>query len=65
VDFALEGIHDTALYDYARLEPHMTFSGPAIIEDTGCTIVVHPGNSVRVDHLGNLHITIGTDRAAA
>lgn len=59
VDFALEGIHDTAIYDYAGLEPQMSFSGPAIIEDAGSTVVVHPGNQVRVDRLGNLHITLG------
>lgn len=59
VDFALEGIHDTAIYDYARLEPQMSFSGPAIIEDAGSTVVVHPGNQVLVDRLGNLHITLG------
>jgi len=59
VDFALEGIHDTAIYDYARMEPQMSFSGPAIIEDAGSTVVVHPGNQVLVDRLGNLHITLG------
>ncbi|MDY7534034.1 hydantoinase/oxoprolinase family protein [Pseudomonas sp. Bout1] len=59
VDFALEGTHDTAIYDYARLEPQMSFSGPAIIEDAGSTVVVHPGNQVLVDRLGNLHITLG------
>ena len=35
----------------------MTFKGPAIIEDSGTTIVVHPSNVVQVDRLGNLHIT--------
>ena len=58
VDFALEGVHQAALYDYALLEPHMTFCGPAIVEDAGTTVVIHPGNHVRVDYLGNLHITL-------
>jgi N-methylhydantoinase A len=40
------------------LEPGMTFVGPAIIEDSGTTIVVHPNNDVSVDRLGNIHITI-------
>lgn len=57
VDYALEGIHQAAIYDYAQLEPNMTFKGPAIIEDSGTTIVVHPSNVVQVDRLGNLHIT--------
>ncbi|MFP3515271.1 hydantoinase/oxoprolinase family protein [Pseudomonas sp. SIMBA_077] len=58
VDFALEGVHQATLYDYAQLEPHMTFFGPAIVEDSGTTVVIHPKNHVRVDHLGNLHITL-------
>ncbi|WQG60103.1 hypothetical protein RHM66_26305 [Pseudomonas sp. RTB3] len=64
MDFALEGIHDTAIYDYALLEPQMHFSGPAIIEDAGSTVVVHPGNQVSVDRLGNLHITLTQEGAA-
>lgn len=58
VDYAQEGVHEAALYDYALLEPLMTFFGPAIVEDAGSTVVVHPGNRVRVDRLGNLHIMI-------
>jgi N-methylhydantoinase A len=58
VDYALEGIHEAVIYDNAKLEPGMTFTGPAIIEDSGTTIVVHPNNGVSVDRLGNIHITI-------
>lgn len=58
VDYAQEGIHEASLYDYALLEPLMTFFGPAIVEDAGTTVVVHPGNRVQVDRLGNLHIMI-------
>lgn len=58
VDYAQEGIHEATLYDYALLEPLMTFTGPAIVEDAGTTVVVHPGNLVQVDRLGNLHILI-------
>ena len=36
----------------------MCFDGPAVIEDAGTTVLVHPGNHVHVDPLGNLHITI-------
>jgi len=56
VDYALEGIHKAAIYDGARLEPGMSFSGPAIVEDAGSTVVVHPGNKVEVDGYGNIHI---------
>ncbi|AZF53413.1 N-methylhydantoinase A [Pseudomonas sp. R4-34-07] len=58
VDYAQEGIHEASLYDYSLLEPLMTFFGPAIVEDAGTTVVVHPGNRVHVDRLGNLHIMI-------
>lgn len=58
VDYAQDGVHEARLYDYDLLEPLMTFSGPAIVEDAGTTVVVHPGNRVQVDHLGNLHIMI-------
>jgi len=58
VDYALEGIHEAVIYDNARLEPGMSFDGPAIIEDSGTTIVVHPRNGVSVDRLGNIHIVI-------
>lgn len=58
VDYAQEGLHEARLYDYDLLEPLMSFSGPAIVEDAGTTVVVHPGNRVHVDRLGNLHIMI-------
>lgn len=58
VDYAQDGVHEATLYDYDLLEPLMTFFGPAIVEDAGTTVVVHPGNRVYVDRLGNLHIMI-------
>ena len=58
VDYALEGIHDATIYDGTKLEPGMTFSGPAVIEDPGTTVVIHPGNRVEVDGFGNIHIHI-------
>lgn len=56
VDYALEGIHEAAIYDGTKLEPGMTFQGPAIVEDPGTTIVVHPGNRAEIDGYGNIHI---------
>jgi N-methylhydantoinase A len=58
VDYALEGIHEAAIYDGTKLEPGMNFSGPAIVEDPGTTIVVHPGNRVEVDGYGNIVIEL-------
>ncbi|MCV9999744.1 hydantoinase/oxoprolinase family protein [Pararhizobium sp. YC-54] len=56
VDYALEGIHKAEIYNGEKLEPGMAFAGPAVIEDPGTTIVVHPGNHVEVDGFGNIHI---------
>jgi N-methylhydantoinase A len=56
VDYALDGAHETEIYDAEKLEPGMRFAGPAIIEDPGTTVVVHPGQSIAVDALGNIHI---------
>lgn len=56
VDYALEGIHEADIYDGEKLEPGMSFAGPAIVEDPGTTIVIHPSNRVEVDGFGNVHI---------
>jgi N-methylhydantoinase A len=58
VDFALDGVHTSTLYDGELLEPGMKLKGPAIIETRGTTIVIHPDNSANVDDYGNVHITI-------
>jgi len=58
VDFALEGRHDAAIYDGEKLKAGMQISGPAVVEDPGTTIVLHPGNTARVDGFGNIHITL-------
>jgi len=58
VDYALEGVHDAAIYDGEKLMPGMAFNGPAIIEDSGSTVVIHPGNQVSVDAFGNIHIAL-------
>jgi N-methylhydantoinase A len=59
VDFALEGTHLSNIYDGSLLEPGMKLKGPAIIETSGSTVVVHPGNGVTIDDYGNIHIDIG------
>lgn len=56
VDFALEGSHDSAIYDGTKLQPGMSFNGPAIVEDPGMTVVIHPQNRAEVDGFGNIHI---------
>jgi N-methylhydantoinase A len=58
VDYATEGVHEADIYDAGRLEPGMGFAGPAVVEDAGSTIVVHPGQGVAIDDYGNVHIEI-------
>ncbi len=58
VDYALEGVHEASIYDGDVLKPGMAFTGPAIIEDSGSTVVIHPGNQVSVDAFSNIHIAL-------
>ena len=58
VDYALEGIHQATLYDGDKLLPGMEFVGPAIIEDSGSTTVIHPNNKVYIDGYANIHIEV-------
>ncbi len=58
VDYATEGVHDADIYAGELLEPGMSFEGPAIVETSGTTVVVHPGNDVHVDDYGNLIISV-------
>jgi len=58
VDYATEGVHPATIYDGTKLEPGMSFAGPAVIEDPGTTVVVQPGNTVSIDDYGNIHIAI-------
>ncbi|MCX5521031.1 hydantoinase/oxoprolinase family protein [Kaistia defluvii] len=59
VDYALEGVHEAVIYDLEKLGPGMSFAGPAILEDPGTTVVIHPGNRVSIDAYGNTHIELG------
>jgi N-methylhydantoinase A len=56
VDYALEGRHEAHIHDGDLLAPGMEFEGPAIVEDAGTTIVIHPGNRVEIDAFRNIHI---------
>ncbi|CAN7474870.1 5-oxoprolinase [Devosia sp. Root413D1] len=58
VDYATDGVHEATIYDGTRLEPGMSFAGPAVIEDPGTTVVIQPGNRVSIDDYGNIHIAI-------
>ena len=54
---ATQGYVETPLYDRLDLPPGTTIQGPAIIEEFGSTVPVHPGFQVRVDEFLNLIVT--------
>jgi N-methylhydantoinase A len=49
----------TPIYDGARLVPGNRIKGPAVVETTDTTVVVHPGRTLRVDAYGNFEINFG------
>jgi N-methylhydantoinase A len=53
---------DTPTYNRPDLRPGDVVSGPAIIEEFGSTVPVHPGFAVTVDAYGNLLLTKETGR---
>ncbi|EXG81228.1 hydantoinase/oxoprolinase family protein [Cryptosporangium arvum] len=55
-----QGYVDTPVYDYRALRHGHVVAGPAVIEVPTTTVVVPPGMSGTVDHLGNLTITTET-----
>lgn len=60
VDYALEGKHNAVIYNGDLFEPKMTFSGPAIVEQTGTTIVIYPEQKVRIDEYANIIINLNS-----
>jgi N-methylhydantoinase A len=52
-----EGYVETPLYDRPDLPPGSVVTGPAVIEEFGSTVPVHPGFQVRVDEFLNLVVT--------
>jgi N-methylhydantoinase A len=53
----------TPVYQRDRLLANNTVRGPALIEEHATTTVVQPGDLLKVDAYGNLHLTIGFDKA--
>ncbi len=56
VDFIEDGIHLSTIYAGELLEPGMKFSGPAVVEESGATIVIPPGLPCEIDDYGNYQI---------
>ncbi len=59
VYFADAGFVETATYDRAELVASNKINGPALVEEYTSTTVVHPGDVLDVDGLGNLIIATG------
>lgn len=53
VDFVEAGIHQATIYDGDALEPGMSFTGPAIIEEADTTVVIPPDLPCFLDDFGN------------
>jgi N-methylhydantoinase A len=62
VYFRQGGWADTPVYKRDALRSGNVISGPALIEEHASTTVVQPLDELRVDELGNLQISIGSDR---
>ena len=59
------GYVETGLWWRPHLLAGDTVEGPAIIEEFGSTVPLHPGFGLRVDTLGNLVITKSADPTEA
>ncbi|MDP7652314.1 MAG: hydantoinase/oxoprolinase family protein [Rhodospirillales bacterium] len=55
---------ETDVYARARLPVVVPFQGPAVIEEMSSTTVVLPGQSARVDRIGNIVINVLQDGTA-
>jgi N-methylhydantoinase A len=54
-----EGTLETLVYERAGLEPGSCLTGPALIVQSDCTTVIHPGQTATVDAFGNLIVATG------
>ena len=48
---------DAAVYQRERLDVGLAVKGPAVIEQLDSTLVIHPGQTARVDRFKNILIT--------
>jgi len=53
------------VWDRARLAAGQAFTGPAVVEESGSTLVVGPGATVRVAPSGNLVVTLAPGEGRA
>ena len=60
----LPGRTDTDLFDGHRLVPGNRIAGPAIVELDTTTVVIHPGQHLRMDEYGNFELFPGRPAAS-
>jgi N-methylhydantoinase A len=65
VCFDAPGYQPTTLYDRLKLGPGDRVIGPAVIEEFGSTIPIHPGFTAVLDRYGNLLVTRAGEGSAA
>jgi N-methylhydantoinase A len=54
-----EGTLETPVYKRSGLEPGACLTGPALVVQSDCTTVIHPGQTAKVDAFGNLIVGTG------
>jgi len=59
------GFVDAVVYDRERLGAGATFTGPALVEDAGSTLVVGPSGACRVTTRGSIIMQIGQETSDA
>ena len=57
VHYGEDGRHDARILDRDLLPPGFEAEGPLVVEEPSANIIVHPGQKLRVDDLGFLHIS--------
>ena len=57
VHFGEDGRHDARIFERDLLPPGFDAAGPLIVEELSANTLVHPGQRLRVDELGFLHIS--------
>ena len=59
VHFGEDGHHEAHIFERDLLPAGFEAEGPMIVEEPSANTIVHPGQSLRVDELGFLHISAG------
>ncbi len=57
VHFGEDGRHEARIFERDLLPPGFAAAGPLIVEEPSANTIVHPGQGLRVDELGFLHIS--------